>query len=159
MFDIMIKKVVDEMGIYYRIKEFMRGRAGVDTLGIVIITVALIISFIMNLLRVDMFGLPRIIVYALLALSFYRMLSKDIAKRARENDKFMDFINRFRKNKTYNGNGSFDTHFTTPKPKRDTKNYKYLKCPKCKAQLRVPRGKGKINVTCPKCAEKFKSKS
>lgn len=146
------------MGFFYKIKQFMQGRAGVDNLNIVIVAVAMIISLIMTLFRVSMFGWPRIIVYVLLALAFYRMLSRDIARRARENDKFMQLINRLRGNKTYTHNG-YDTQFTSPKPKRDTKNYKYLKCPNCKAQLRVPKGKGKINVTCPKCREKFKSKS
>ena len=43
--------------------------------------------------------------------------------------------------------------------KKDKKNYKYFKCKNCKAQLRVPKGKGKINVTCPKCKTKFSAKS
>ncbi len=42
---------------------------------------------------------------------------------------------------------------------RDRKTHRYYKCPKCRAQLRVPKGKGKITITCPKCGEKLNKKS
>ena len=41
----------------------------------------------------------------------------------------------------------------------DHRHYRYMKCPNCGKELRVPRGKGKIRVTCKQCGEKFETKS
>lgn len=145
------------MNFLYRLKEYMRGRNGVDNLSIALVVVAMIISFILNLCGIRAIAWQRIIVYAILGVATFRILSRDISKRANENEKFMSIINRFRKNKGGNYYQPYQTQFTK-KPKKD-KNYKYFKCKNCKAQLRVPKGKGKINVTCPKCKTKFQSKS
>ena len=136
----------------------MRGRNGVDNLSIALVVVAMIISFILNLCGIRAIAWQRIIVYAILGVATFRILSRDISKRANENEKFMSIINRFRKNKSGNYYQPYQTQFTQ-KPKKDKKNYKYFKCKNCKAQLRVPKGKGKINVTCPKCKTKFSAKS
>ena len=68
---------------------------------------------------------------------FYRMFSRDIAKRRRENDKFFGFFALI-KNKH-----------------RDRKTHVYRRCKKCRAVLRLPRAKGKHNVVCPRCHERF----
>ena len=146
------------MNFLYRLKEYMRGRNGVDNLSIALVVVAMIISFIVNLCGIRAIAWQRIIVYAILGVATFRILSRDISKRANENEKFMSIINRFRKNKSGNYYQPYQTQFTQ-KPKKDKKNYKYFKCNNCKAQLRVPKGKGKINVTCPKCKTKFSAKS
>ena len=39
------------------------------------------------------------------------------------------------------------------------KFYRYYRCPHCHQQLRVPRGRGKIEITCPKCHTEFVKKS
>ena len=88
-------------------------------------------------------------------LSYYRMFSKNFSKRYNENriytnlmspvydllDKIKGFFNRKIKR--------FKTR----------KEYKYFKCPNCKQELRVPRGRGEITVTCPKCKQSFDRKS
>lgn len=132
----------------------MSGRNGVDALGVAALALSLIISFFMTAFGVGMFGWQRIFVYGPMIYAFFRMFSRNTQKRAEENRKFMSVINRFRRKSGYN---AYNTDFQ--KPKRDTKNYKYLKCPSCRAQLRIPRGKGKLNITCPKCHAQFKGKS
>src|SRR5699024_9720172 len=75
-----------------------------------------------------------------LIIVFYRVLSKDTAKRYQENMKFLGVWNSMR-NKVVN----------KVRQIKNLKNYKYYKCPSCKQKLRVPRGKGKVSITCPKC--------
>lgn len=76
----------------------------------------------------------------LIVLIFFRIFSKNIAKRRRENEKFCGFFklirNRF----------------------RDRKTHVYRKCPKCKVVLRLPKAKGKHTVVCPRCRERFEVK-
>ncbi len=141
------------MNFYYRLREFMRGRNGVDALAIVVLCLSLIISFILTLCRVGMFGWQRVFVYLPMAYSFFRMLSSNTSARAEENRKFLMIVERLKGNRQT----TYQTDFQ--KPKKDRKNYKYLKCKNCGAQLRVPKGKGKINVTCPKCRAKFQTRS
>ena len=67
-----------------------------------------------------------------------------------ENEKFLNFISKFKKqNKSYN-------NVYTNEVKQE---YKYFKCKSCGAKLRVPKHKGKITITCPKCRTSFKGKS
>ena len=68
---------------------------------------------------------------------FFRTMSRNIAKRRAENQKFCNFF-KLRKNKF-----------------RDRKTHVYRKCPSCKAVLRLPKAKGKHTVSCPKCKNKF----
>ena len=74
----------------------------------------------------------------------FRFLSRNIAKRRAENDRFLMFWGPF-KQKVRRSIQKF----------RDRKNYKFFHCPACRNVLRVPRGKGKIQITCPKCGERF----
>lgn len=67
----------------------------------------------------------------------FRMFSKNIAKRRRENEKFTGFF-KLRRNKW-----------------RDRKTHVYKKCPSCKAVLRLPKAKGQHNVVCPRCKNRF----
>ena len=71
---------------------------------------------------------------------FFRMLSRNIVARRRENEKFCGFF-KLRKNKF-----------------RDRKTHVYRKCPQCKAVLRLPKSKGKHFVVCPRCKNRFKVK-
>ena len=73
----------------------------------------------------------------LIVIIFYRMFSRNIVKRRRENERFCGFF-KLMKNKF-----------------RDRKTHVYRKCPKCKAVLRLPKAKGKHVVVCPRCRERF----
>ena len=102
----------------------------------------------------------------------FRAFSKNIFKRTNELNKFIDFFNillrKFNKEIPYNlprvTFDSFSSSFSILKNNINQKiqykkQYKILKCPKCKQKLRVPRGKGKITVTCKRCSHEFHAKS
>lgn len=74
----------------------------------------------------------------------YRFFSKRIYLRSNENTRYSLKVQHLKKK------------FETTKVKRkERKNYTFFKCPKCKQQLRAPKGKGKIKVTCSTCNEQF----
>ena len=81
---------------------------------------------------------------AVLVWSLMRSFSRKIDRRRRELDRYLrikkPIVNFFklRRNKW-----------------RDRKTHVYFKCPKCKAMLRVPKGKGSIIVTCTRCRERI----
>jgi len=85
---------------------------------------------------------------ALLVYALFRMMSKDVARRSRENAKFLEAM------------GPFGIWFSDPTAAwREQRSYKHFACPNCKQRIRIPRGKGKIRVTCPRCHQKFEAKS
>lgn len=135
-----------------RFRNFMRGRYGIDQLSNGLVFLFFILILIGILTRNTIFTWIALIP---MILSYYRMFSKNFSKRYNENriytnlmspvydllDKIKGFFNRKIKR--------FKTR----------KEYKYFKCPNCKQELRVPRGRGEITVTCPKCKQSFDRKS
>lgn len=129
----------------------MYGRYGTDTLNktllwvyvAVVLIYAVVSIFIPStaVLAGTIVWLVYLLVSALLIVwIFFRMLSRNVVKRRRENERFCGFFklmrNRF----------------------RDRKTHVFRKCPKCKAVLRLPRSKGKHSVVCPRCRERFQVK-
>jgi len=124
---------------------FMIGRYGPDHLGIAMI----IIAFILSLLNILLWHTPLLYIsYFVFILTIYRMLSRNIPRRRAENDKFIKFYWPVRM-KIKN----------LIQKIKDKRKYRYYKCPTCKTKLRVPKGKGKIRITCPKCWEWLISES
>ena len=123
------------------LRKFMYGRYGSDPLNMALLILALVLNFIP-------YFFARIISIALLVFIFYRMFSKNIYKRQQENAAFMRvFWPIWSKIRGF---------FVRMKTRwRARKYYKYYHCPKCRQELRVPKGKGKLAITCPKCHEKF----
>lgn len=120
----------------------MYGRYGTDKLGtvmlvsyVVLIFVHTVLSFFIDSVWFDL--IIWLVSIALVVTIFYRMFSRNIAKRRRENEKFCGFF-RLRKNKF-----------------KDRKTHVYRKCPQCGAVLRLPRAKGKHPVVCPRCKNRF----
>lgn len=128
----------------YKLARFMYGRNGTDQLNRAILAVtfaAMVLS---------LFARTRIFYYiALLGLiiTYYRMLSRNIYKRQAENQKYLNLTAGIRN--------------TIAKKKRQSqdKEHRYFECPSCKQTVRVPRGRGKIEITCPKCRTSFIKKS
>ena len=125
------------------LRKFMYGRHGVDQLSMTLIVVSLILS-----LLAPVFRLPPTIFLVILVIAYFRALSKNRNKRYMENQKFLEILkpitSRFNKLKRrINGR----------------KNFKYFRCKNCKQEIKVPKGKGKIRVTCPKCGEKIIKKT
>jgi len=126
-------------------QKFMHGRYGPDHLGVALI----ILSFIVSVLYVVIGHLPLLYLsYSILALVLFRVLSRNHIKRRRENDVFIRYWWPIR-TKIVRFAGKV----------RERKTHKFIKCPDCKNTLRVPRGKGKIIVTCPKCTKKISKKT
>ncbi|MDR0936693.1 MAG: hypothetical protein LBM98_08440 [Oscillospiraceae bacterium] len=125
------------------LRNFMRDRYGPDQLSIGLIVLGVVIGFIMNHLPVlNWFAWIFQVVF--IALAVFRMLSRDIISRQSENAWAVRTWYRVR------------DAFREGRDKRaQSKTFKFFKCPACRNVLRVPRGKGSIRITCPKCGEKF----
>ena len=80
----------------------------------------------------------------LILLVYIRMFSRNISKRYAENQKYLALENRQRR---FLGQKRY--------LKQQRKEYHIYKCPGCKQKIRIPRGKGKISIRCPKCGEEF----
>ena len=135
-----------------RMMQFMVGRNGVDQLGRATILGALIFMII------TMFSHSAVIYLisvALLIYSYFRMMSKNVSKRYLENQKYLQITDRIRPsiNKVENGYRSFVQNAKVRRQQRSI--YRFYKCPSCKQKLRVPKGHGKIEVTCRSCGTKF----
>ena len=119
------------------LRRFMTGRYGTDKLNMWILGGGLIlclISLFVNLLVVNL--LLTAGSYALMGLAIFRTFSRNTYKRYQENRRFLLWLDRVKDRK-----------------------HRHFSCPKCRQPVRVPRGKGKIIITCPKCKEKFPGKS
>lgn len=128
-----------------KFEEFMNGRYGMDDMG-----VFLIVSSILMLL-VSLFDSSVLLFMAgcaLLVYAYFRVFSRNLAARRRENMGYLSVKESLR------------FKLQSRKLHRSmSKTHKYYKCPKCGQKLRVPKGKGKIEVSCPKCGEKFIKKT
>lgn len=125
----------------------MYGRNGVDKLNLFLAILLLILAIISAFL----FGTARLVIQlietVIFALFLFRFLSKNIYKRRAENDKFIKIATPVEK------------YFKLKYRQLTDKNFKYFKCPKCSATLRVPKHRGSITVTCPVCGNKFDKKT
>lgn len=134
-----------ELIIMNFLRRFMAGRNGPDNLTIASIIAAVIVNFL--LLSLGLF-IGEILFTALMLYAMFRMLSRNVVKRRAENASFMAFISPI---KEWFGQKIIQI--------KSSKTHKFFKCPGCKNALRVPKGKGKIHITCPKCGQRFDGKT
>ena len=118
-------------------RRFMVGRYGTDKLNIAILTVGVAVCFLgmfpwFTPVKAALSGIS----WVLMFWAIFRMLSRNTYKRYRENRKFLQYVERLK-----------------------DRQHRYYTCPRCRQPVRVPRGKGKIAITCPKCKEKFIKKT
>ncbi len=121
--------------------QFMYGRNGLDAMARTVYITAIVL-FLINLFANN--AAISAITLILFGYSVFRVYSKNIPKRYAENQMFMEKTKIPRK---YLG--------IIPMQVRDIKTSRYYVCSKCHQQIRVPRGKGKIEITCPKCRNSF----
>ena len=129
---------------------FMQGRYGVDqfakfTMGVALVSIVLAIfvntgSSAGSLL--DMLGLVAIVY------TYFRIFSRNISKRAQENQKYLSATATIRQRLNKEKNMM-----------KQRKDYHIYTCPSCGQKVRIPRGKGKIEISCPKCRSKFVKRS
>jgi uncharacterized paraquat-inducible protein A len=121
----------------YGTRRFMEGRYGTDKLNTAILTLGFVLCLISMIIK---FPLVNLILtgasYALMIWAIFRTLSRNTYKRYQENRKYLQIFGRMK-----------------------DREHRYFDCPKCRQMVRVPRGKGKIAITCPKCREKFVRKT
>ena len=130
----------------------MMGRYGVDPMNIGVLIFSMVCTFTASLTR---WLLLSILGTALLAYGVFRMFSRNVSARSKENQKFLVFWNKVK------GIWYKIKDWFSGKKRRfaDRKTHCYFSCPKCKRKLRVPKGKGKIEISCPICGTKFIKKT
>ena len=116
---------------------FKAGRYGTDRLNMVILSVGLVASLLSVLIKFAPVNLVLFFLsYGMMFWAIFRPLSRNTYKRYQENRRFLQLVGRAK-----------------------DREHRYFDCPKCRQMVRVPRGKGKISITCPRCREKFVKKT
>ena len=114
------------------LRHFMQGRYGMDKLNSLLLWVSVGMAVIAMILSGPVGLVFTLIAYTLMGIAIFRALSRNTYKRYQENRKFLLLLDKIK-----------------------DREHKYFSCPKCRQSVRVPKGKGKIAITCPKCREKF----
>jgi predicted membrane protein len=128
-----------------KFRQFMVGRYGMDQLGQFLLWIGVIIMLLSTFLANAILSA---VSFILLILCYIRMFSKDTGRRYGENQKYLVHKEKFL---------GFFKNFKSRREKN--KNYHIYSCPTCKQKIRIPKGKGKICITCPKCHAEFIRKS
>lgn len=119
------------------LRHFMQGRYGTDKLNTAILLTGVAACIFQMLLPGALLKLLLMLFsYVCMGWAIFRALSRNTYKRYQENRKYLRFLDRIK-----------------------DREHKYFDCPRCRQSVRVPRGKGKISITCPKCKEKFIKKT
>ena len=129
--------------------QYMTGRYGNDQLNKFLSIAGLVCAFLAVIFgRTKLATLIWLLAVVLIAIVYARMFSRNIYKRSDENTKYL------RKK------DSLIRTFNLRKERwKQRKSYKFFTCPACNTTLRVPRGKGKINIVCRKCGNSFQGKT
>ena len=118
-------------------RSFMMGRYGTDKLNTTILVTGVIASILTVFTTNKSLDLAlTLIAYGFMVWALFRTFSRNTYKRYQENRKYLQFLDRIK-----------------------DRQHRYYNCPRCRQVVRVPRGKGKIAITCPKCKEKFIKKT
>lgn len=127
----------------------MQGRYGVDSFSKFLLVVGLVVMLASSFFKgAAVRNILYILGIALIIYCYYRTLSRNVTKRYAENQAFAAKTSKIR--------GLFKKQVGEAKQKQ---NYHIYKCPSCKQKIRIPKGKGKIEVRCPKCGTTFVKKS
>ena len=152
-------------------QNFMNGRNGVDDLSAALGGIGVVLALLGTIFT---WRIASYIALAILLVALFRAFSKNLAARERENDWFHSVMAKlpgggsFARNRQTNagarrgGTGSAAGTATADfkrQARTAKKMWKERKCPNCGTMLSVPRGKGKIIVTCPKCHARMETKS
>ena len=115
------------------LRQFMQGRYGSDKLNTAIL-IAGVVACLLQMFIPSAYAklLLTAVSYGLMIWAIFRCFSRNTYKRYQENRKYLRLLDRLK-----------------------DRDHKYFDCPRCRQPVRVPRGKGKIAITCPKCKEKF----
>lgn len=123
-----------------RLNRFMAGRYGNDQLNRTILILGLIF-FVFSAFGSGVFY---VLGLACLLYVYFRFLSKNIYKRSEENSKYLQYEYKVRK-----------CFSVLKQDLQQRRTHHIYRCPSCRQKIRIPRGKGKIEICCPKCRNKF----
>ena len=138
------------MSFFQRIRNalsrFMYGRNGADQLSLATLWAAVLLDIIAAVLKLGgvVESLLSLVSTLLLVVTIFRLFSRNLEKRRAENAAFLQKVWWPIKGKLH---------------RMKDKDHKYFTCPTCRTVCRVPRGKGKIVITCPKCRGEIHGKS
>lgn len=119
------------------LRRFMEGRYGTDKFNTTILGVGVIACILSLFIKNPVINLILVTAsYGLMIWAIFRSFSRNTYKRYQENRKYLMLLERIK-----------------------DKDHRYFDCPRCRQPVRVPKGKGKIAITCPKCREKFIKKT
>lgn len=119
------------------LRRFMTGRYGTDKLNTAILVAGVVLCLLCLFVRVPLISLLLTTAsYGLMIWAIFRSFSRNTYKRYQENRRYLLFVDRLK-----------------------DREHRYFDCPRCRQPVRVPKGKGKISITCPKCKEKFIKKT
>ena len=127
-----------------KMQRFMYGRYGMDDLGRFMNIVVLVV-FVLSMLL-----LPQLssVAIALMVINYFRIFSRNTYKRSQENAVYLRLF------------GKIKAPFLGQIQRfKQRKTHRYFHCPSCRQSLRVPKGKGKLSITCPKCKTTFEKRS
>ncbi len=128
-----------------KMQQWMQGRYGIDELSKALQITSLVLLILSLFPPLRFFYIPAII---LMIWSCIRCYSRALARRRNERDRYLTLI------------GAIRSWFRLQKDKwRDRKTYQYFRCKKCHTPLRVPKGKGRICIRCPKCQHELNAKT
>ena len=127
---------------FYR---FMQGRYGNDEMSKFLLGISMALIILKLLTKSVIFDL---LFWVCLIYSYFRMFSKNYSARYAENQKFLAMKNKW----MY----KWENH---KRMREQKKIYHIYNCPYCKQKIRIPKGKGSIIITCPKCKREFGTRS
>ena len=127
----------------------MAGRNGNDQLNRFLLLAGAASLLLASLLRRNLLGsLLYLLALALLGLTYFRMLSRNLYRRRSENERYLREKEKL------------SARLRILRERwNQRKDYKFFTCPSCKAVMRVPRGRGKIRIVCHRCGNTFTGKS
>ena len=115
----------------------MAGRYGIDKMNMGLLGAGFLLCVVAMILPFAALDLALTAVsYGLMVWALFRTFSRNTYKRYQENSRYLRFLEQLK-----------------------DREHRYFECPRCRQPVRVPRGKGKISITCPKCKEQFIKKT
>ena len=137
-----------------RLRELMQGRYGVDQLSMALLLLGCLITMVLSFLRFPFYQavffryrLYQLVGVIPILIALWRVLSRDLERRSLENERFLTFWNPVAEK------------WKVRVSRWRDRDHRYFSCPTCSRTLRVPKNRGKIEITCPHCGKKFKRRT